>query len=663
MLVAAVVFLATFSTGARRVHGAAGVVNDQHLGVLASFFPSERDSFVGSTRVMWNRLAQTGTDAGLVAIVEVTQPSIDYKDFVEREQRVGQKVLGTIPCCAAVFARAQSMRTNFGIDGVLLSAYEAQPCPSASLVSSLRTIGLTTIAVDAGANPPACYDGLVDVLLTFRGSLAGYGGGPSRPAWLTATSPKLWHVIYGVGSDQIESTIASSKSAGADFVFATADEGPIDATTVPATDYLDRLRIAVRAPASPDRPNESYPPVISQSIVVPVYGVANPTWDTISAASVTSVPYIVVNTSNGPGVAPANAALAARIGAARGLGRKVLGYIPTGYIPTGGLGGSPPARLTSDIQADAIRWRDLYGVDGFFLDEIQPECQYVATYNQIAADLRAIQPSVFLALNPGRNIGECFITSFDAIVNYEGTSTTYLTWTPSVWTGKYPAKKVWHVLYGGSADDTTTIVRLSRQRNATSVYFTPSPPPTQWEVLHPAAHFDALRAAVDNTRAAAPGAGSATTAPRNSAPGAAPAATAPRGPAPASGGPFAPFDEKVDPPTLTPAPAPRPIMLPARSASNPTATNPTTTDPTATNSPATDPTTTTMADEPVSAPTIEPTAQQVSATTPPGGSKPFGSSLRVADPTTATAAPARGLVTATTPTRRTRPRARLRPGQ
>ena len=528
------------------VHGAAGTVTDQRLGVLASFFPSERDSFVGSTRVMWNRLAQTGRDTALVAIVELTQPSIDYKDFVEREQRVGQTVLGTVSSGADVLGRAQFMRTNFGITGVLLTGYTAQPCPDASLLAALRTIGLATIAVDAGPNPPACYDGLVDVLLTYRGSAAAYATGPARPPWLSGSSPKLWHVIYGVPADQIESTIASSKTAGADYVFATSDPGPIEATTVPATDYLDLLRTAVRAPALPDRPNELYPPVSPQTMIVPIYGVANPTWDTIAGTASSRLPYVVVNAANGPGTSPASSALLGRIASARAAGRKVLGYIPTGYIPTGGFGGSPPPRLLPEIKADAVKWRDLYGVDGFFLDEIQPECTYVATYQQIAVELGMVQASAFLALNPGRNTGECFVSSFDAIVNYEGTAQSYVTWTPSVWTSRYPTKQFWHVIYAGSVDDTSTIVRLSRQRNATSVYVTPNGPPTQWELLHATAHFDVLRAAVDNTRSAAPVAGPASTEARGLSPVVSPIATLPRGPAPV-GGPFAAFSETTPP--------------------------------------------------------------------------------------------------------------------
>src|SRR5262249_11911210 len=154
---------------------------------------------------------------------------------------------------------------------------------------------------------------------------------------------------------------------------------------------------------------------------IPLFGSANPSWGLVAATSAVETGYVVVNESSGPGTSPANATLQSNIAAARAAGRRVLGYVPLGYTPTG-----VSARGDGAILADVAAWRDLYGVDGLFLDEVQPECSVPsygdvgAKYASLAASMRAVLPGAFLALNPGRNLGECFASSFDAVVAYEG---------------------------------------------------------------------------------------------------------------------------------------------------------------------------------------------------------------------------------------------------
>ena len=566
---------------ARPASAAGTAVTDQRIGVLPSFYPSERE-FAGSTRPMWNRLAQAGADVGLVVIVENTVASIDYKDFVEREQGVGQSVLGTVSSAqteSAMLASATFQRTQFGIDGVLLRNYSGT-CgignePSPSLIQNLRSAGLTTIAVETLGSPGPCYGTLADVLLTFAGSYASYGSGPARPSWLTGASPRLWHVVFGVPAGQIAATVAASKASGvgADYVFATSDPGPVDATAVPDAGYWDALRTAVRGTGNTSTAVETFPTVGSQRLGIPVFGDANPSWGTVGTASTAELGHVVVNAANGPGtvVVPA---LLANINTAKAAGRRVLGYVPLGYTPTGGSGGSPPARSKTAILGDVTRWRDLYALDGIFLDEVQPECSRTVNglvvdvsgdYAVLAADIRAAIPGVFLALNPGRNIGECFAAPFDAIVAFEGPASVYSSWTPSRWQDRYPGKQFWHLIYDASCPELSNLMRVSRQRNADLVYVTSQTGATLWTGTIDPEYFASLRSALQGTaRCAAPSALPDTVVPRKPAPAtpgpgtSAPRATVPPAPAPPPG---APSDEGI---TLIAAePTARTASLPA----------------------------------------------------------------------------------------------------
>jgi hypothetical protein len=204
MIVAAISMSMSMTTSPSR----AGVVPvaDQHLGILASFYPSERD-FNGSNHPMWDRLASVGSDAGLVATVELTTSSIDYMDFVAREKRVGQTTLATLNSNVdyLMIDSAVFQKQTYGFNGVLLRGYSGA-CdgtqPTASLVSQLRALGFAPIAISTFGQPESCFGPLADVLLNYEGSLGGYAA-VGVPTWLTGPTPKLWHVIYGVDQSQI----------------------------------------------------------------------------------------------------------------------------------------------------------------------------------------------------------------------------------------------------------------------------------------------------------------------------------------------------------------------------------------------------------------------------------------------------------------------------
>ncbi len=454
----------------------AGVVpvTDQRLGVLASFYPSERD-FPGSNHPMWDRLASVGSDAGLVATVELTTSSIDYVDFVAREKRVVQTMLATLNANVdhLMVDSAVFQKQTYGFNGVLLRGYSGA-CdgtqPTTSLVSQLRGLGFAPIAISTYGQPESCFGPLADVLLNYEGSLAGYGA-VSVPTWLNGPTPKLWHVVYSVDQSQIASTIAASRMRGADYVMTSPSSGPVEAATIPADPYWSSLRSVIRNGAPAPIVDENWPRVLHQRTVLPAFGTVYPNWPLVHSLPLNPLDVVIVNASNGPG-SFADPALVSEVQTMRAAGRTVLGYITAGYLPSS-------ARTIQQVVDEAVLFRAFYGVDGFFVDEVRPECTTAASYAALATQMRAAAPGP-IVLNPGRNVGECLAATFDAIVNFEGPMSSYRTWQASTWTGAHPSNKFWHLVHTATTAEITEAVQLSGRRQAGRVYVTTLPGPIQW---------------------------------------------------------------------------------------------------------------------------------------------------------------------------------------
>ena len=507
--------------------------SNQRLGVLASFYPSERD-FPGSNHPMWDRLAAVGSDAGLVATVELTASSIDYIDFIAREKRVGQTTLATLNANVEhlMVDSAIFQKNTFAFDGVLLRGYTGA-CdgtqPSQALIGQLRNAGFTTIAIATTAQPASCFATLADVLLNYTGSQVRYGA-VTIPSWRTGSTPKLWHVVYGVDQSQIASVVTSSISKGADYVMTSPDSGPIEATIIPADPYWATLRSSVREGATSPVVNDTWPLVSHQRSIIPAFGVFYPNWPLVHSLPLDPYGIVIVNADNGPGLA-VNSTLLTQVQALKSSGRTVLGYVTAGFLPSS-------QRTIQQVVDEAVRFRSLYGVDGFFLDEVRPECTSVSSYATLASQIHSAAPGP-IVLNPGRNAGECLIPYFDQIVNYEGPMSSYLTWHPSTWTGSYPASKFIQLIHTAQTSDVATAVQLSRLRQAGRVYVTTLPGPLQWTSPLAPSDVSSLTAEIfrSSARDPAPLTGPApASGPRAAAPAVIGVPAQPRSAAPSAGG-------------------------------------------------------------------------------------------------------------------------------
>ena len=289
--------------------------------------------------------------------------------------------------------------------------------------------------------------------------------------------------------------------------------------------------------------------VVQQHLAIPSYFWPGASWDAVIAHA-GAIDIAVVNVDSGPGGARVTT-FATTAAAARLRGIRVVGYVHTGYA----------ARPIAEVLIDIDRYYAWYGVDGVFVDEVPSDCAQLAYYGAIADRVRTHSDHLVI-INPGTNSAECTTTFSDIIVNFEGTGAAYQTWSPASWMADYPADRFWHLIYGADDTDVSSLVSLSRERNAAHVYVTDDSMPNPWDGLPGQSAWSTLIGAVSG-RSAAP---NAIPLDPGASRGAAPSAMAPSTVAPVG-----------NPPEGPAAPGRAPSPLPPTATTMPTTTMPTTT--------------------------------------------------------------------------------------
>lgn len=169
---------------------------------------------------------------------------------------------------------------------------------------------------------------------------------------------------------------------------------------------------------------------------------------------------VVLNVHNGPGWAR-DAVFAAAVDRVLAAGCRVAGYIDTAY----------GARFTTDVEADAGRYRDWYGVTDVFLDQVAAGPEALDAYRRIKAALRD-RGAGFVAANHGVHPDPGYASIFDLLVTFEGPWPTYRQMRPPEWATRLPAERLCHLVYAVPPAAYGTALRLARRNNAGVVYVT-----------------------------------------------------------------------------------------------------------------------------------------------------------------------------------------------
>lgn len=201
-------------------------------------------------------------------------------------------------------------------------------------------------------------------------------------------------------------------------------------------------------------------------------------WNQMTASAAKAPVVAILNPASGPGSAvdPAYVTVVTNL---RGAGGMVIGYVHTSY------GERPLAAVTQDILA----YRDMYTVDGYFIDEMGNDGSSVSLnyYAAIHDYIKALNPVHRVIGNPGTHTREIYLSrpTADAVVVFEDTYRAFRRYTPDAWNDSYPAARIGHLVHStGDLSAARNALSLAIQRNAGLFYATNDKlTPNPWDSL------------------------------------------------------------------------------------------------------------------------------------------------------------------------------------
>ena len=233
-----------------------------------------------------------------------------------------------------------------------------------------------------------------------------------------------------------------------------------------------------------------------QQVAIPAYiypsGSGLTDWQDIAAGG-SAVGFAIANVANGPsGAVDSNWTTA--IDDAHNGGVKVLGYVDTGYFGTADgrltrLGGASISDWLDQAEADVNQWYSLYGsaMGGIFFDDALNTCgtgdEYTNLYAELSQYVKATHPGALTVLNPGTDVPSCYANAADVILRFEGSYSSYESFTPESWESGYDAHKFMDIVYSTPSADLSTAVSRSKTDGAGYVYFTDAGLSNPYDVL------------------------------------------------------------------------------------------------------------------------------------------------------------------------------------
>jgi hypothetical protein len=175
---------------------------------------------------------------------------------------------------------------------------------------------------------------------------------------------------------------------------------------------------------------------------------------------------LIVNPASGPGER-ADPDYRSAVNHARAGGARVLGYVATTF----------GARDPAAVLADVAHYREWYGVDGIFLDEVAHDEARLPYYAELSRRLRGDGELVF---NPGTVPARGYFDLADVVVTFEGPFADYaarLAQAPA-WLRDVPAQRIAHLVYAASAAQARSIFAATPRD--VHLYVTSGAPPDPW---------------------------------------------------------------------------------------------------------------------------------------------------------------------------------------
>ncbi len=199
-----------------------------------------------------------------------------------------------------------------------------------------------------------------------------------------------------------------------------------------------------------------------QHILVPSYIVPGSGWNGI-ASSYPTVGIALLNINSGPGSGP-ETSFKNQVATEEAAGIAMYGYVSADY----GNGGVSLSSAETQIN-DYASW---YGVDDIFVDEAPTSCGVETSYFQpLYAYIHA--HGGLEILNPGESTMSCYMSATDILDSFEGSYTSFASYTPASWTSGYPASRFFNEVYDTPTEgDMVTVLDRLETLNAGWVYVT-----------------------------------------------------------------------------------------------------------------------------------------------------------------------------------------------
>ncbi|GAA3820250.1 spherulation-specific family 4 protein [Streptomyces phyllanthi] len=179
------------------------------------------------------------------------------------------------------------------------------------------------------------------------------------------------------------------------------------------------------------------------------------------ARSGTSLHWVVLNVSDGPGTRPDPHCLEAA-GRLRNAGVRVLGHLDVRY----------GARTVGELLPDARRYLDWYLADGFFLSRCPAERTALPGIRRMTAALRALLPDGHIVLGHGTHPHPGYGEHADQLVTFAGAWSDYRWSQVAEWTADHPPERFCHFVHGVPRGHLDEALRIARWQGAATIYFT-----------------------------------------------------------------------------------------------------------------------------------------------------------------------------------------------
>lgn len=175
----------------------------------------------------------------------------------------------------------------------------------------------------------------------------------------------------------------------------------------------------------------------------------------------TPLHWAVLNVADGPGGRPDPhcTEAAARLRQAGGV---VLGHLAM----------RDGTRCFGELVSDAHRFRDWYGVGGFYLAGAPADRAGLAPVRRVTDTLRGLGTDIRIVLGHGTHPCEGYAQAADQLVTFSGAWADYRWSQVAEWTAEHPPERFCHLVHGVPRTHLEEALRIARWQGAGTVWFT-----------------------------------------------------------------------------------------------------------------------------------------------------------------------------------------------